>query len=115
MGASDVGDETTGGLGSLGECLDVAGMACPHLDDGDVVVGRQAQQRLGYADIVVEVALGVEHVVLLLEHGGDELLRCRFAVGAGDGDDGDIELAAVLTGNVLEGLEAVVDSYQFRI
>ena len=84
-------------------------MAGAHLDDGYLVFRSQAEQRLGHPYVVVEVALGVEHVVLLLQHGGDELLGGRLAVGAGNADDGNLELAAVFAGQVLEGLEAVVD------
>ena len=62
------------------------------------------EQRLGHAHIVVEVALRGQHVVFLSQHGAHQFLRGRLAVGAGDGDDGDVELSAMLASQVLEGL-----------
>ena len=109
--ASHVGDESAGRLGRLGQCAYVARMAGPRLDDGDVVLLGKPEQRLGHAHVVVEVALGVEHVVSLAEHGGNEFLRGGLAVGARDAYDGNLELAAMLAGQVLEGLEAVGDIY----
>ena len=65
MGTTHVGDESAGGLGSLGQRLDVARMRGTHLDDGYLVLRTQTEQRLGHAYIVVEVALGSQHIVLL--------------------------------------------------
>ena len=109
MGSAYVGDQTAGGLCRLCECLDVARMAGAHLDDGDLVLLRQAEEGLGHAYVVVEVALGVEHIVFLREHSCYEFLGGRLAVGACDADDGDVELTAMLAGQVLERLQAVVD------
>ena len=111
MSASHVGDETTGGLSRLCQRLDVARVAGTHLDDGDVVFGGQSEECLGHPHIVVEVALRVEHVVLLLQHGGNELLCGRLAVGARNADDGYVELSAMLACQVLESLETVGDPY----
>ena len=104
MGFAHVGDEAAGGLCRLGEGLDVAGVAGPHLNDGYLVAGGQAEEGLGHTHVVVEVALGVEHVVFLGEHSGNQLLGGGFAVGASNADHRDVELATVLTGQVLKGL-----------
>ena len=109
MGSANVGDQSAGRLSRLGEGLDVARMAGTHLDDGYLVLLREAEKGLGHSHVVVEVALCVEHVVLLRQNGGNELLRGGLAVGACDADDGDVELAAVLAGQGFEGLETVVD------
>ena len=109
MGAADVGDEAAGGLNVFHELLDVARVGGAHLDDGNLVVGIEAEQCLGHTDVVVEVALGVHHVVFLSQDGRNEFLGSGLAVGAGDADDGDVELAAVLARELLEGQEAVID------
>ena len=66
------------------------------------------------ADLLCSVFDSVVCRVFLRQHGLDELLRGGLAVGAGDGDDRNVELAAVLTSNVLQGLEAIIDSYDLR-
>ena len=109
MGSSDVGDESAGGLSSLDECLDVARVGCSHLDHGNVRLVVDAEQRLGYADIVVEVTLGGHHMVAFGEHGTDEFLGGRLAIGACDAYHGDVELTTVFACQVLEGLQTVVD------
>ena len=109
MGAAHVGDESAGGFHGFHQCLDVAGMGGTHLYDGNLVLGLQAQQRLRNAHVVVEVALGVEHIIFLRQHFRDKFLGSRLAVGASDADDGNLELPAMLAGQVLKRLQAVVD------
>ena len=109
VGTPHVGDESAGGLGSLYQRLDVARVRGSHLHDGDVVLVAQAEQGLGHAHVVVEVALRRHHVVALGEDGTDEFLGGRLAVGARDADDGDVELPTVLPCQVLVGLQTVVN------
>ena len=97
MGTANVGDQSAGRLSCLGEGLDISRMAGTHLDDGYLVLLRETEKGLGHSHIVVEVALCVEHVVLLRQYGGNELLRGGLAVGACDADDGNVELTAMLT------------------
>jgi len=87
--------------------------ACLH--HGDVVVGAELQQRLGDADMVVEVALRIEHTETLSEDGGDEFLRRRLTVGTGNLQNGAAELTAVVSRQLLERLQHVVDVYQARV
>ena len=84
-------------------------MTGAHLDDGNLMVLRQTEQGLGHADIIVEVALCIEHIVFLGEHGSHKLLGGCLTVGTGNADDGDIELATMFTGQILEGLQTVID------
>ena len=109
MGTSDAGDESAGGLSGLYECLDVTRMAGSHLNDGDIVVLSKSEQCLRYTDVVVEVALGGQYVILGGKYGGNELLGGCLAVGARNAHHGNLELPAVLTCQVLEGLEGVVN------
>ena len=110
VGTSYVGDESAGGFGRLYQRLDVARVRGSHLYDGNVVVVVQSEQRLRHTYIVVEVALGSHHVIALREYGTNQLLRSRLAVRACNADDGDVELATMLTSQILEGLQAVVNS-----
>ena len=65
MGATYIGNQSAGGFCRLNEGLDIARMTGTHLDDGNLVLFRQAEQRLGYSHVVIEVSLGIEHVVFL--------------------------------------------------
>ena len=107
MSSAYIGDQTTGGLCRLCERLDVARMAGAHLDDGDFVLLCQSEEGLGHAYVVVEVALSVEHIVFLREHSSYEFLGGRLAVGACDADNRNVELATMLTRQILEGLQTV--------
>ena len=65
VGTAHVGDQSAGGLHVLDELLYVPGMGCSHLDDGDFVLGADAEQRTRHADIVVVVRLGMVYVEFL--------------------------------------------------
>ena len=95
--------------------MPITGMARPHLDDGNLVFLREAEEGLGHTHVVVEVALSGQHVILLRKYCLDQFLRGGLAVGAGDADDGDFETAAVFAGQVLERLQAVVDLDELRV
>ena len=69
----------------------------------------QAEQRLGYTYVIVEVALCSQNVVFLREYCLDEFLGCGLTIGACNTDDGDVELATMFAGNILEGLQTVAN------
>ena len=75
------------------------------------MVGRESQQCFGHSDMVIEVALGVECVVLLLQHTGNQFLGCGFTVGAGYSDDACAELAAMMVCEFLQCLQHVINQY----
>ena len=70
---------------------------------------RQTEQRFRHANIVIEISLRIEHIVFLGENGSHKFLGGCLAVGTRDADNGDIELATVFTGQILEGLQTVID------
>lgn len=109
VGSAHIGNHAAGGLDILDQRADVAGMGCAHLHYSYLVGVVESQQRLGHSHIVVEVALGVHHAVALGEHSRYELLGSGLAVGACDAYHGDVELAAVLACQLLEGGQTVVD------
>ena len=96
------------GLHDVHERLDVARMACTHLHHGNFVLRLEAQQCLGHTDVIVEVALRVEHVVFLLQHCGEEFLRCRLTVCSRYADDFRAEAAAVVIGEQLQRVQTVL-------
>ena len=65
MGPAYIGNQTTGGLCRFCQCLDVARMTGPHLDDSYLMLACQSEQCLGNTYVVIEVALSVEHIELL--------------------------------------------------
>ena len=107
MGFANVRDQTARRFSRLHQRLDVAGVAGPHLNDGNLVLLRQAEQCLRHAHVVIEVALRGQNVVFLGQHGTDEFLRCRLAVGARDAYHRNLELAAMLACQHLQYLQHV--------
>ena len=83
-------------------------MTGPHFNDSNVMFCRQSEQGLGNAHVIVEVALRIEHIILLLKHRCHQLLRRCLTVSAGNADNRNLKLPAMLPGQVLERLEAVV-------
>ena len=67
----------------------------------------EPEKGLGNADVVVEVAIRLEHPKLLAEHSGGHILGSGLAHAAGDGDDLDIELAAIISRQVTQRQQGV--------
>ena len=61
----------------------------------------ETQQSLWNSDMVVEVALRVEHVVLLLQYGGNQFLCSGLAISARDADDGGAQMDTVVVCQLL--------------
>ena len=79
-------------------------MTGTHLYHGNLMLLGQTEERLGYTHVIVEVPLGIEHIVFLREYGSHEFLCGGLAVGACDANHRDIELAPMLARQVFEGL-----------
>ena len=62
--------------------------------------------------MVVEVALRVEHVVLLLQYGGNQFLCSGLAISARDADDGGAQMDTVVFSQLLKGGEHVFHQNQ---
>ena len=115
MRTAHVCDERIVGLNDLHQRLDVARVRRAHLHDCYVVCRVQAQQCLGHADVVVEVALGVEHVVFLQKHRSREFLCGGLAVGSGDADDRRAERTSVIACELLQSVQTVVDENEASV
>ena len=88
-------DERDRRRGDGGEGGGFARVIDPQLDHRCAVVRAQFQQRQRQADVVVEVALGRERVRLaemLAQDRRDHLLDRGLAVGAGDGNERNVEM-----------------------
>ena len=108
MRLAHIGYQSAVGLYYLNERLYLARMVSTHLYDGDFVLLGEAQQGLWHTDVVVEIALRIEHVILLAEHCGYEFLGGRLAIGASDAYDGCAKGTTVLTCQLLQGGEYVI-------
>ena len=104
-----VGDESAVGVDDGGELSNLARMVGSGLHYGNVVEWREAEERFGHADVVVEVSGSGQHAVLAGKDGGGEFLCGRLAVRTRNLHDGCAQHAAVVCGKVLEGLEDIVD------
>ena len=71
-------------------------------------LSRDGEQCERHSDVVVEVAFGAGGAELRLQHSVYQLFGGGFAVGAGDADDGNVELLAVLLRQFLERFQRVV-------
>ena len=107
MGAAHVGDKAEVGVGDATEVGNLARMTGPHLDDGNLCVGGDGEEREGHTEVVVKIAGGGVGAVAFGQDGVDKLLGGGLAVGAGDAEEGDGELAAVVSGQLLQGGEHV--------
>lgn len=107
MGAAHIGDESKVWVGDAAEVGNLAGMAGPHLYDGNLCVGGDGEEREGHTEVVVEVAGGGMGAVAFGQDGVDKFLGSGLAVGASNAYEGDRELAAVVSGKLLKGGEHV--------
>ena len=69
----------------------------------------QLQQGVRDADVVVETCLAPQRRPALAEDGGDEILRRRLPVRAADGDDGNVEVLPVASGELGVGSAGIRD------
>ena len=104
---ADVGDDAPVGRGDAGKRGDFAAVVHAHFNDGEFVLGLEAQQLQRQAECVVEISLRLEHVELCGERGGDGFLGGGFAGRAGDGDDALAPLAANMGGEGLQGEQRI--------
>ena len=111
MGFAHVGYQAAVGLYYLYEGLDFAWVVGSHLDDGDVVLLGKTQEGLGHTDMVVEVALSVEYVILLAEHGGNKFLSGGFAVSTRNAYYWRVQRTTMLTSKLLQGGEHIIYYY----
>ena len=110
-----VGDQAAGGLGDLHQRGDLARGGRAQLDHGRARPGVDAEEGERHADMVVQVAVGINGFVLAGHHGAHQFLRGGLAVGAGDADHGDIELAAVVGGQILQRFQHVFNQIAFAL
>ena len=112
MSLSHVGYYSAVRFHDVHQLLYVAGMTRSHLHYSDFVFRFQSQQRLRHTDVVVEVSLGIQYIVFLLQHRRHEFLCRRLSVGPGDADNLCSEFPAVVVGELLQCLQTVVHEYE---
>ena len=94
------------------EFLYISGMTCTHFDHCYLMHCIEPEQRFGHTHIVVEVSLGMHHIVTLSKNSRNKLLGGGLSIGPRDANDRDIEPTAMLSGELLECCQAVVYKYQ---
>ena len=106
--SADVGDDPVVRLGDPRELFDLAEVAHPHLEDGDLRLGAEAEHRHRKADVGIEIALGFADPEFLREDGGDHLLGRGLADAAGHGDRADAAALFVLGGKTGESAAGIL-------
>lgn len=109
MRLTDIGDDAMGGEGILAIPFNFFLVVRAHFDDGELRVAADREDGKRDADMVVEIPPGGIGCERRGQHGVDQFLCGGLAVAAGNGDEGDVELAAVVEGKLLEGVEDVGD------
>ena len=89
MRDADVGDDGDIRLRQVREPRDLARMIHPDLPDADLIACRRLEHRLWQSDVVIEIAFRFCHPKAVRQNRCGEILRARFPVAAGDGDDLD--------------------------
>ena len=107
MGLAHVGNQAVSRLAHPGEGRNVVGMVRTHFHDGDFRVRANAEDRQGYADIVVQVPLRGRDPEMRGQDFTDELLGGRLAVRAGQADDRDFQLLPMVGREFLQGPEGI--------
>ena len=108
MGFSYIGDDSIIWFGYFYQFLDVSGMAGSHFHHAKLVFGFQAEKGERHTDWIVQVSQCVQYVVLLRQDGGYKFLGRSLAVGSGDADNTCAQLAVMIVGKLLQGMQAVV-------
>ena len=105
---ADIGDDAAVGRDDVAEQCDFSNVVGTGFDDSKFVFLREAEQREGHTDVVVEIAFGVEHIESLGEHGSHEFFGCGLAVSACDLKNWGFELSTMVGSQYLKGCERVV-------
>ncbi len=87
MRDADVGDDRDIRMRQLRERGDLARMIHSDLPNADLVAGGGLEHGLRQTDVVVEIAFGFGDPKTMPQDGGGKILRARFAVAPGNGDD----------------------------
>jgi len=65
-------------------------------EHADLIALPRAQDGQRETDVIVQIAFRFRDAKVLAEHGGGEVLGARLSVAAGDADDLEAEVAAVV-------------------
>ena len=100
---ADHGNDSRGRPHTAGQPLNFAGVVHPHLHHGILGGVLQAEEGVGYADVVVLVALGLEGIAKRRQHRIAEFLGGGLAHTARHSDDPWGEQHAVVGGHTHHG------------
>ena len=95
MFAANIGNDTHSRRNHPQQRLQFAGMIGAGLQHGGLMTLFQTKERQRNADVVVETGFAPKRGHFFAQHGSDQFLGRRLAIGTADGDDWEIELAAV--------------------
>ena len=115
MGAADVGDQPVVRTAHPHQFRNVVRVVRSHLYHGDFRIGTHGQQRQRHAYVVVQIAFGGADAVLFREHGPDQVLGRRLAVGSGEADyrkTSSVQPGAVHDSKLLKCGEGVIHKNQ---
>ena len=108
MGCPDIGDHGDVRRGDLREAPDLPEVVHAHLEDHDLVLCREAEDRHRQSDIIVEISGGRVDPEMPGQNGGDHLTAGRLAYTACDPDHFDIIFHPVIVGQVSQGVPGIL-------
>lgn len=107
VGHADVRKDSNGGADDVGEGLHLVRFGYSGFENGQVVLLRHLPYGERNANLGI-VAVGTSHnIEIVAKQRVEPLFDDGFAIGAGDADDGVVELRAVAQGEGVEGGEGV--------
>ena len=113
VGHPDHEDDADIGMDETGETRDLTGACGAEFTDEEPRLFGDAQHRQRGADLVVERRARRDGLPLVLQDPGEEVLRRRLAVGAGDADDAESPARSHprndLTSKVRESIDDIGD------
>ena len=120
MRLADIRDKTIVRLADLDQFLYVIRMAGSHLNNRNLSLGIDVQDRQRHSDVIVQVALCGRDFVLYRQHSRDQFLGRGLAVGPGQSEDSQTfavhkSVLAMVTCQSLQGLQRVRHDDNTRI
>ena len=109
---ADVGENADVRTDDVRKMLHLVRFGNAGLEDGEVVMLGDTPYGQGHADLGVVAVRALDDGEVIVEQYGEPFLDDGFAVGAGDADDGEVEMLAVVLGEGLQGGERVVHNQE---
>ena len=105
VAVADIGHDHGVGAHDFRQSVHFAKVADTHLQHRHLVLVAKAENGEWHAQLIVEIALGFQHIVFLAKHAVSHLLGAGFAHAASDAYNGNVELLEIEFRNIFHCLQ----------